>query len=87
MERGESMLSERKERGASPREGLVADLDYDTHKFGGLRFFLELAVFLAVKQGIYNPKSCISFFFGMCRKFLVKIEGLRHTMATNITRW
>jgi hypothetical protein len=83
---GGNMLSERKEHCASPREGLVADLDYDTHKFGGLRFFLELAVFLAVKLGIDSPKSGISF-FGMCRKFLAKIEGLLHTMATNITRW
>nr|CBH37187.1 hypothetical membrane protein [uncultured archaeon] len=55
----------------------LRDFHYDTHKFGGLRFFLELAVFfLAVKLGIVNPKSGISF-FRMCRKFLVEIEGLR----------
>jgi hypothetical protein len=54
----------------------LRDFHYDTHKFGGLRFFLELAVFLAVKLGIDNPKSGISF-FRMCRKFLVEIEGLR----------
>jgi hypothetical protein len=40
-----------------------------------LRFFLELAVFLAVKLGVDNPKSGISF-FRMCRKFLEGIEGL-----------
>jgi hypothetical protein len=33
------------------------------------------AVFLAVKLGIDNPKSGISF-FRMCQKFLVVIEGL-----------
>ncbi|RCV65119.1 hypothetical protein C5S53_05440, partial [Methanophagales archaeon] len=46
----------------------LKDFHYDSYKFGGLRFFLELAVFLAVKVGIDNPKSCISF-FRMCRKF------------------
>jgi hypothetical protein len=54
----------------------LGDFHYDTHKFGGLRFFLELAVFLAVKLGADNPKSCISF-FRMCRKFLEGTEGLR----------
>ncbi len=54
----------------------LSDFHYDTHKFGGLRFFLELAVFLAVKVGIDNPKSGISF-FRMCRKFLEGIGGLR----------
>ena len=39
----------------------LGDFHYDRHKFGGLRFFLELAVFLAVKRGVDNPKSCISF--------------------------
>ena len=29
MEMGENMRSKRKEQGASPREGLVADLDID----------------------------------------------------------
>jgi hypothetical protein len=46
----------------------LRDFHYDTHKFGGLRFFLELAFFLAVKLGVDNPKSGISFF--------IKIEGL-----------
>ncbi len=32
------------------------DFSYDRYKFGGLRFFLELAIFLAVKLGIDNPK-------------------------------
>jgi hypothetical protein len=54
----------------------LENFHYDTHKFGGLRFFLELAVFLAVKLGVDNPKSCISF-FRMCQKFLVGIEGLK----------
>ena len=54
----------------------LGDFHYDTHKFGGLRFLLEHAVFLAVKRGVDNPKSGISF-FRMCRKFLVGIEGLR----------
>jgi hypothetical protein len=54
----------------------LRDFHYDTHKFGGLRFFLELAVFLAVKLDIDNPKNGISF-FRMCRKFLVKIERLQ----------
>ena len=49
---------------------------YGTYKFGGLRFFLELVIFLAVKLCIDNPKSCISF-FRMCRKFLEGIEGLK----------
>jgi hypothetical protein len=53
----------------------LGDFHDDTHKFGGLRFFLELAVFLAVKLGVDNPKSCISF-FRVCRKFLEGIEGL-----------
>ena len=31
----------------------LRDFHYDTYKFGGLRFFLELAVFLfAVKLGV-----------------------------------
>jgi hypothetical protein len=52
------------------------DFHYDTHKFGGLRFFLVFGVFfLAVKLGIDNPKSSINF-FRMCRKFLEGIEGL-----------
>jgi hypothetical protein len=54
----------------------LGDFHYDTYKFGGLRFFLELAIFLAVKIGIDNPKSCICF-FRMCRKFLEEIEGLK----------
>jgi hypothetical protein len=54
----------------------LGDFHYDTHNFGGLRFFLELAIFLAVKQDLDNPKSCISF-FRMCRKFLEGIEGLK----------
>ena len=52
------------------------DFSYDRYKFGGLRFFLELAIFLAVKLGIENPKSSISF-FRLCRGFLEGIEGLR----------
>ena len=43
------------------KEGL-GEFSYDTYKFGGLRFFLELAIFLANKLEIKNPKSCISFF-------------------------
>ena len=61
----------------------LGDFHYGTHKFGGLRFFLELAVFLAVKLGVDNPKSSISF-FRMCRKFLEGIEGLR---AYKRSRW
>ena len=38
--------------------------------------FAEPSVELKVKLGIDNPKSGISF-FGMCRKFLVEIEGLQ----------
>lgn len=52
------------------------DFSYDTYKFGGLRFFLELAIFLAKKLGIDNPKSCISF-FRMGRCFLEGVEGLK----------
>jgi hypothetical protein len=52
------------------------DFSYNTYKFGGLRFFLELAIFLAVKLGVENPKSCISF-FRLCRRFLENIDGLR----------
>jgi hypothetical protein len=40
----------------------LSDFNYETSKFGGLRFFLELAIFLAVKLGTNNPKSCIMFF-------------------------
>jgi hypothetical protein len=47
----------------------LGDFSYNTYKFGGLRFFLELAIFLAVKLDLDNPKSCISF-FRLCRKFL-----------------
>jgi len=54
----------------------LGDFSYDTYKFGGLRFFLELAIFLAVKRDIENSKSCISF-FRLCRGFLEGIEGLR----------
>jgi hypothetical protein len=52
------------------------DFHYDTYKFAGLRFFLELAIFLAKKLGIDNPKSCIRF-FRMARGFLEGIEELR----------
>ena len=54
----------------------LGDFSYNTYKFGGLRFFLELAIFLAVKRDLDNPKSCISF-FRLCRGFLEGIEGLR----------
>ena len=54
----------------------LRDFYYDTHDFGGLRFFLELVIFLAVKLGVGNPKSCI-IFFRLCRKFLEGIEGLK----------
>ena len=54
----------------------LGDFHYDTHKFGGLRFFLELAIFLVVKLDVDNSKSGISF-FRMCRTFLEGIEGLR----------
>lgn len=49
---------------------------YETYKFGGLRFFLELALFLAAKSGANNPKSCI-IFFRMCRDYLGKIEDIK----------
>ena len=39
----------------------LGDFSYGTYKFGVLRLFLELALFLAVKLGIDNSKSCISF--------------------------
>ena len=39
----------------------LRDFYYDTHDFCGLRFFLELVIFLAVMLGVGNPKSCISF--------------------------
>lgn len=52
------------------------DFQYGTYKFGGLRFFLELAIFLAVKSGTNNPKSCIMF-FRMCRDYLEKIGDIR----------
>jgi hypothetical protein len=45
---------------------------YEKYKFGGLRFFLELAIFFAVKLGTNNPRSCIVF-FRMCRDYLEKI--------------
>jgi hypothetical protein len=51
------------------------DFHYDTHKFGGLHFFLVFEAFLAVKLGIDNPNGSISF-FRMCRKFFEGIEGL-----------
>jgi len=54
----------------------LRDFSYETYNFGGLRFFLELAIFLAVKRDIDNPKSVISF-FKLCRDFLEGIEGLR----------
>ena len=54
----------------------LGDFSYDTYKFSGLRFFLELAIFLAVKRDIDNPKSCISF-FRLCRELLEGVEGLR----------
>ena len=54
----------------------LGEFHYDTRKFGGLRFFLELAVFWAVKLGVDNPKSGISL-FRVCRKFLMKSEGLQ----------
>jgi len=47
----------------------LRDFSYETYNFGGLRFFLELAIFLAVKRDIDNPKSVISF-FRLCRDFL-----------------
>lgn len=53
-----------------------SDFQYETFKFGGLRFFLELAIFLAVKSGTNNPKSCI-LFFRMCRDYLGKIEAIK----------
>ena len=52
------------------------DFHYETYKFGGLRFFLELALFLAVKLGTNNPKSCI-IFFRMCRDYLEKIDAIK----------
>ncbi len=55
---------------------IIEGFSYRTYKFGGLRFFLELVIFLAEKMGIKNPKSCISF-FRMCREFLEGIEGLK----------
>ena len=54
----------------------LRDFSYETYNFGGLRFFLELAIFLAVKLAIDNPKSVTSF-FRLCRDFLEGIEGLR----------
>jgi len=54
----------------------LSDFQYETYKFGGLRFFLELAIFLAVKSGTNNPKSCI-LFFRMCRDYLGKIESIK----------
>jgi hypothetical protein len=54
----------------------LSEFNYETYKFGGLRFFLELAIFLAVKSGTNNPKSCI-LFFRMCRDYLGKIEDLK----------
>jgi hypothetical protein len=54
----------------------LSDFQYETYKFGGLRFFLELAIFLAVKSGTNNPKSCI-IFFRMCRDYLEKIEDIK----------
>ena len=53
-----------------PEEDL-RNFHYDTYKFGGLRFFLELAIFLAVKLGVDNPKSCI-IFSGCVESFLWK---------------
>jgi hypothetical protein len=54
----------------------LSDFNYGTYKFGGLRFFLELAIFLAVKSGTKNPKSCIVF-FRMCRDYLEKIKDIK----------
>jgi hypothetical protein len=59
-----------------PSKKDLNDFHYETHKFGGLRFFLELAIFLAVKLGANNPKSCI-IFFRMCRDYLGKIENIK----------
>jgi hypothetical protein len=50
----------------------LSDFQYEKYKFGGLRFFLELAIFFAVKLGTNNPRSCIVF-FRMCRDYLEKI--------------
>ena len=55
---------------------IIEVFSYGTYKFGGLRFFLELIIFLAEKLGIENPKSGISF-FRMCREFLEGIGGLK----------
>ncbi len=52
------------------------DFHYGTYKFGGLRFFLELAIFLGSKSVTNNPKSCI-IFFRMCRDYLVKIDAIK----------
>jgi len=54
----------------------LSDFNYGTYKFGGLRFFLELAIFLAVKSGTNNPKSCI-IFFRLCRDYLEKIQDIK----------
>ena len=54
----------------------LGEFSYETYKFGGLRFFLELAIFLAKKLGLENPESCISF-FRMIRGFLEAVEGLK----------
>lgn len=54
----------------------LSDFNYGTYKFGGLRFFLELAIFLSVKSGINNPKSCIVF-FRLCRDYLEKIQDIK----------
>lgn len=54
----------------------LSDFQYETYKFGRLRFFLELAIFLTIKSCTNNPKSCI-IFFRMCRDYLEKIEDIK----------
>ena len=54
----------------------LGEFSYETYKFGGLRFFLELAIFLAKKLGLENPEIGISF-FRMVRGFLEGVEGLK----------
>ena len=66
-----------------------SDFNYETYKFGGLRFFLEIAIFLAVKSEPNNPKSCI-LLFRMCRDYLgtnepiKKCDGYKYSAAAMI---
>jgi hypothetical protein len=45
------------------------DFHYETHKFDGLRFFLELAIFLAVKLGANNIKLISIFKKTLSQKY------------------